>query len=312
MEGLLRKILDTVTVDTTIYFRADFHAPYAIKVPPLARVARFHVLVSGECWVYVDNDNAVHMQTGDMVLVPYGARHILSCGDRSNEVLLEDAFAEAGYSGHGPFTYGNGDEECAAQMICGHFAFTRGADHPLLTALPKVLHVKAELRSTNPLLDEMIGIVTRHVFNDDPDAGASFNRISEALFIEILRASSHEVKNLNQLLTAISDPQIGRALAAIHENVGARWTVDSMANHAAMSRTRFAAKFHDLVGLAPMAYLTEWRLQTALRLLSDGRLPIKSVAAQVGYASAAAFSRAFTERFGRNPSHATESVDEDA
>ncbi|MFX7870677.1 helix-turn-helix transcriptional regulator, partial [Acinetobacter baumannii] len=82
---------------------------------------------------------------------------------------------------------------------------------------------------------------------------------------------------------AISDAQLGRALAAIHADVGAPWTVEALAGHAAMSRTRFAERFRALVGMAPMAYLTEWRLQRGLKMLADGKLPVKTIAAQVGY-----------------------------
>jgi mannose-6-phosphate isomerase-like protein (cupin superfamily) len=88
--------LNTLAVTTAIYFRAEFGASYAIKVPSLARVARFHVLLRGECWVHVGDDGSIHLRAGDFVLAPYGAAHVLNCGNRSSEVLLEDAFIEAG------------------------------------------------------------------------------------------------------------------------------------------------------------------------------------------------------------------------
>lgn len=302
MDSMMRGVLDTVSITSAFYFRTDFRAPYAIRVPAYESVARFHMTVSGECVILVGNDVAVRLNEGDLVLVPYGASHVITGGDRTNEVVLDDAFQQVGYHGHGPFVFGDIDADSSCKLVCGHFSFAKGADHPLLMLLPAIVHVPVDARKRLPLLDEMASLIARQVLNDDPDAGATFSRLSEALFMEILRAASNEVPQLSMLVAAISDPHLGRALTAIHDNVAARWTVDTLAGHAAMSRTRFAERFRALLGMTPMAYLIEWRLQRALKLLHDRRLPIKTVAAQVGYESASGFTRAFTERFGRSPS----------
>ncbi|MGJ3648638.1 AraC family transcriptional regulator [Sphingomonas sp. GlSt437] len=302
MDYVLKDVLDTVSITTAFYFRTDFRKPYAIRVPAYESVARFHMAFHGYCQVRIDDGTVVDLGEGDLVLVPNGASHVLACGGDAPEILLEDAFQRTGYEGHGPFVFGYDGEADGCQLICGHFAFAKGADHPLLALLPSIVHIPAARRRALPLLDEMSALIGRQVFNDDPDATASFGRLSEALFIEILRAASHDVPRLATLFAAISDPHLGRALAAIHANVGAQWTVEALAGHAAMSRTRFAERFRALVGLSPMAYLTEWRLQRGLKLLADGQLPVKTVAAQVGYTSPAAFSRAFSERFGHSPS----------
>lgn len=299
---VLKDVLDTVSITSAIYFRTDFRKPYAIRVPAYDRAARFHMAMVGDCVVRIDDGTAIHLLEGDLVLVPNGASHVISCGDAAPEIMLDDALHRTGYEGHGPFVFGYDAEDGGCQLICGHFAFAPGADHPLLALLPGIVHISAARRRALPLLEEMSGLVGRQVFNDDPDATASFGRLSEALFIEILRATSQDVPRLATLFAAISDPHLGRALAAIHANVGAQWTVDALAGQAGMSRTRFAERFRDLVGMAPMAYLTEWRLQRGLKLLADGKLPVKTIAAQVGYTSAAAFTRAFGERFDRSPS----------
>jgi AraC family transcriptional regulator, activator of mtrCDE len=102
-------------------------------------------------------------------------------------------------------------------------------------------------------------------------------------------------------MSAVYDPQIGRALMLIHGDVAAPWTVESLAAAVGMSRSRFAERFSQLVERGPMAYVAEWRLQRALSSLAAAPTPIKTVARSVGYRSAAAFTRAFTERFGCSP-----------
>lgn len=302
MDIVLKDVLDTISITTAVYFRTDFRTPYAIRVPAYERAARFHMAVRGDCLVRIDDGTEADVAEGDLVLIPNGASHVITCGREAPEILLDDALCRTGYEGHGPFVFGPDSDEQGCQLVCGHFAFAKGADHPLLGLLPSIVHISREKRRAMPLLDEMAAMVERQVFNDDPDAAASFGRLSEALFIEILRAASQAVPRLATLFAAISDAQLGRALAAIHADVGAPWTVEALAGHAAMSRTRFAERFRALVGMAPMAYLTEWRLQRGLKMLADGKLPVKTIAAQVGYKSAAAFSRAFTQRFGERPS----------
>jgi transcriptional regulator GlxA family with amidase domain len=102
-------------------------------------------------------------------------------------------------------------------------------------------------------------------------------------------------------LGALRDPQIGAALALLHHDPAQSWSVATMARAVAMSRSPFAARFMALVGEPPLTYLTRWRMHLATSLLRDGRLSVSEVAGRVGYASAAAFSKAFKRRFGAAP-----------
>ena len=63
-----------------------------------------------------------------------------------------------------------------------------------------------------------------------------------------------------------------------------------------------AERFADLVGMPPMHYLASWRMQIASGLLSSGTANIATVAAEIGYGSEAAFSRAFKKVVGVPPS----------
>ena len=143
--------------------------------------------------------------------------------------------------------------------------------------------------------------MVRRMFEGEPGAAASVSRLSEVLFIEAMRAGIAQAPDISRLMSAVYDPQIGKALGLIHGDVAHAWTVESLAAAVGMSRSRFAERFRELVGSGPMAYITDWRLQRALNLLAGTTAPIKTVAHQIGYRSAAAFTRAFTERFGDSP-----------
>jgi AraC-like DNA-binding protein len=108
----------------------------------------------------------------------------------------------------------------------------------------------------------------------------------------------------------LRDEKIGRALTAIHRDPAREWTVASLADEVAMSRSAFAARFTELVGQPAMAYVTWWRMQVALGLLRNEGLTAAEASERVGYGSEAAFSRAFKRTIGFSPGSARSHVDE--
>lgn len=302
MIDVLSDILDTVALKAALYFRTDFHPPFGVAVPKYQRAARFHLIAQGQCIVRLDDETVVAALPGDLVFVPHGSAHVLASDREIRCKPLADVISAAGFTGQGPFVVGDGPPSGSCQMVCGHFNFAEGADHPLLRALPEVLHISATDRVNHPMLDDILRLLVRRMFGDAPGAAASVSRLSEVLFIEVARAGLSQASELARMMVAIDDPQIGRALGMIHANVAAPWTVERLASAVAMSRSRFAERFSALMGCGPMAYLGEWRLQRARCLLLEPAESIKQVAARVGYQSPAAFSRAFTDRFGRSPS----------
>lgn len=297
----LSDILDLLQLRGTLYFRTAFAAPWAITVPAYRRAARFHIVAQGRCHVVVDGQ-AVALEAGDLVVIPNGAAHCICDTPDTPARPLDDVLARTGYAGSGVLVWSE-DVPGAAEtrLICGHLSFAEGAEHPLLRALPAFLHVTAELRAGQPWLDELVQLITRRMFAGAPGATAAVIRLSEALFIEVVRCCADQDAALRDLLTAIGDPRIGRALTLLHRRPDQVWSLDRLAREAGMSRSRLAARFQALLGCGPMGYLAEVRLQKAMNLLTGTGEPVQRVARCVGYSSAAAFSRAFAQRFGVTP-----------
>lgn len=301
MKDVLSDILDTIELKGALYFRTDFSPPFAIGVPAYGKAARFHLVVQGCCHVTVSGGMEVLLQPGDLILVPYGSAHVLSDVAGRDAVPLENIVANTGYTGEGTFVIGSGDPTASTQLVCGHFTFAEGADHPLLHVLPKTLHLTAEDRARQPILDDVLRLVVRRIFQDTPGTSASISRLSEVLYIEVLRAGIDRAPELQRIFSAVNDPQIGKALSLIHQRLDHDWTVDSLASEIGMSRSRFAERFRELVGSGPMGYLTDWRLQKARLLLGQPRASVKEVAYLMGYRSPTAFSRAYAQKFGHPP-----------
>ena len=102
-------------------------------------------------------------------------------------------------------------------------------------------------------------------------------------------------------LAAVDDPRLALPLAAMRERPEHTFTVAELAELAGMSRTVFAARFVEALARPPLEFLTRLRLERAAQLLTSTELPVKSVAAQVGYASRSSFTRAFLATYGAAP-----------
>jgi AraC-like DNA-binding protein len=298
---VLADIFETIQLRGTFYFRTDFSPPWGTTVPHLGRVARFHHVVQGRCWIRVGDAEPIELSAGDIVLVPKGATHVLSHAATVNAPPLENVLAAAGYQGDGLLAIGSGDPAATTQLVCGHLTFGDSADHAVLRALPPIIRISNAERARRPWFDQVLRLLVSHVFSGHPGSIAVVTRLSEIVFIEAIRFAGDEAPELRRLMEAFADARIGRTIALIHREPARAWTVDDLAREVGMSRTRFAEQFREMIGTSPVNYLTEWRLQRAVAALSHSRRPIGEIARECGYSSPAAFTRAFNERFGQTP-----------
>lgn len=300
---ILDDILDTLDLNGALYFRTDFSGEWSVTVPELEGAARFHLVVQGQCTVTLPGEQPMTLSPGDLVLIPRGQTHILSDAPVTDAPPLEAVLEQVGYDGSGFLQVGEGDPNASTQLVCGHFTFRQKADHAMLRAMPDYLLATSAMRAKNPWLDDIMRLMSRHMFSEKAGLEASVRRLSEVMFIELMRMSieSEEQEQMQPALKGFQDPQIGRALVLIHKELAAPWTVNSLAKEVGMSRSSFADRFAILMGQGPMSYLSDWRLQKALALLEAGKVNVQQVATQTGYRSPAAFTRAFASKFGQTP-----------
>lgn len=298
---ILNDILDTLNFRSAVYFVTDFTPPWGVSVPEHPQAARFHLVLQGSCHVRFASGTKLELHPGDLVLIPRGRSHVLTDSPDREAAQLETLLARTGYNGEGSFIIGEGDTGTSTRMICGHFAFRQGADHPLLRALPEYLVSSTALRTGQPWLEEILRLISTGVTTGEMGSTSAVTRLSEVVFIELLRFGVGQCESLKSVLEAFRDQQIGKALELIHARPEHPWTVEGLAAEVYMSRSRFAERFSELVGLGPMAYLTEWRLQKSLPLLETSHCSVKQIAGLAGYRSPAAFTRAFSGKFGLSP-----------
>ena len=299
---VLSDILGALRLRGTLYFSTEFGRPWGVRVPELGRVARFHLVVRGDTWVRVMPDGEpLHLEAGDMVLIPHGAEHVLADTPDTPCRTVDEVVEEAGFTGEGTLVYGEPDGGGPTRLVCGHFDFDAGFDHPFLAQLPPALVVRWDEAVSGSPLEDAFRFVTREVREGRPGHEAVARRLSEVLFVQAIRFWADSAEHERGVLAALDDPGLGRALAAIHDRPEERWTLEALARKAAMGRTAFAERFREVVGETPYQYLTDWRIQNARRLLAESRLSLEQVALRVGYESASSFSRAFKRCLGTTP-----------
>ncbi len=189
------------------------------------------------------------------------------------------------------------DAEVGADMACANVAFVSGASSPLVQALPAftVLPLE-ELDGARGVLE----LLFEEAFAQRCGRQHVVDRLFEVVLIHVLRVLMDSGRVDRGALAGMADPKLARALVAMHEKPAANWTLDTLAQRAGMSRSHFAARFHQCVGATPGDYLSRFRISVAQDLLRRGQ-PLKAIAGEAGYGSSAALSRAFRAICGVSP-----------
>ncbi|CAL80278.1 putative transcriptional regulator, AraC/XylS family [Bradyrhizobium sp. ORS 278] len=189
------------------------------------------------------------------------------------------------------------DPARGADLVCATVELGGAEGNPIGEGLPELIVMPI---AGHPTLAPVCDLLMAEGFADDGGRQAALDRLFDYLLILIVRHVVAHGGVASGVLAGLADPRLAKALTAIHDAPARPWSLDDLADIAGMSRTRFADAFRTRVGRTPIEYLTLWRMALARQLLARGR-PVKSVASQVGYDSAAAFSRVFSKVSGRPP-----------
>lgn len=291
----LDDVLRHVSMSGIFYCPSSLSEPWGIELPPMDCLW-FHVVVSGRCTIAVDGVDEVGLGPGDLVLVTQGAGHRGWGRDRVPVRSVLDLPHEDESDTYAVLRHGGGGE--VTTLVCGGVRFDHPAARHLVESLPPVIHlepmrsVRADwLRSTLELLAEETRFVR-------PGSDAVVSRLCDVLVLQAIRTwIERDPAARTGWLGALRDVEIGAAIAAIHERPEHQWTVETLAHEAAMSRSRFAQRFNELVGEPPMTYVARWRMYAAHALLQRGQT-VAAAGRAVGYDSDAAFSRAYSRVMG--------------
>ena len=299
---VLSDVLHAVRVREGRFVRFALGSSWGIEVSP-GESAAFHIVLSGPCWLRVEQDAPIALSPGDVFLVPHGLGHWLKESPQAPGAPLMKILGAHDPSRGAIVRHGAG--EAVTEMVCGAFRFEQGRQHPLRAVMPRVLHLSPRQEQAEAWLESTLGLLAREAAAQRPGNQTVSARLTELLLVQVLRAWLERLpEGQGGWLGALRDRQVGAALSAVHRDPGSTWTVSTLANLAGMGRSAFSARFSLLVGEPPMQYLSRWRLHVAASLLQRGQGSVANIAAHVGYQSESSFSKAFCKLFGAPPSKA--------
>lgn len=302
---VLGQLLASLRFSASTYFTASFGTPWSVRVPSRPGLARFHLLLAGNCSVVSEPDGlaqTMDMSQGDFVIVPHGREHIMS-DIAGRPPLQEHDIPETDT----PINRIHDieifdDDRGVTRLLCGYFLTGEPGNHPLIEALPPLLRVGAAAGSASPHVRLLGDLVSSYLDQArEPGIGVILSRLADILFVEAVRSWALSATSDSGILAALADRNIGRALSIMHDAPFRRWTVEDLARETGQSRSAFAQRFQQLIGQPPIEYLTNWRLSLAKHRLEHGQHSVEQVAFEVGYESQSAFIRAFRKRYGVSP-----------
>lgn len=295
MEDILSDILRLIRLKGCVYFVRDFWSPWAMQMEGGA-VAQFHVVLRGQCVIESKGRKWIGAP-GDVFLFPRGQTHTIADEQYRTAVRGQD-FMQSLETNDPLFAEG----EELTQLICGHYEYRTNTGHPLIEELPAVIHIKSFESYSPETINSVLPALIRELKNDRPGAAVVVEKLAEVLLVQVLRAHYEQGKRAEGFLAAMFDKRLTRALRMIHSNYREGLTLDDLAAAAGMSRSAFALQFKSTMGVAPVAYLANWRMCQANDILQLGDVTLSQVADRVGYQSDVSFSRAFKRQFGKSPS----------
>lgn len=311
----LSDVLRVVQLTGAVYLNGAFSAPWCVIVPadsalcsaylpPSERVVSFHLVTEGSCWAMLPHDrgSAVQVEVGDVIVVPQGETHLLGSSIDLSPQLLAPLLADQVETIPGEvMTVAYGGGGTVTRMVCGFLTAQDIRRSPLLSALPRLFKVGMR-GSSAPWLESSLRFATEEAASAHAGRATILAKLAELVFVEAVRRYVDTMPDGRKgWLAGLRDRFVARALTLMHARPAHPWTVEDLARQVGMSRSGLAQRFADLIGVPPMQYLAQWRLQLAAQQLRLGDRLLASVAEDVGYESEAAFNRAFKREFGVPP-----------
>ena len=312
---ILSDVLTAVRLKGAVFFDVEASVPWVAEalpakatasaiLPDAEHVMEYHVITGGSCWASVIGHDLppIQLMAGDVVAFPQGDAHILSSAPGMRGDPGPDPSVVPGEIAQLPVMLnidGGGSER--AHLVCGFLGCDSRPFNPLIEALPPMMHIRSSGATHGSWLREFTRFAVMEAGEKRMGGSSILSKLGELMFAELVRRYVESLPEESRgWLGGVRDRHVGRALNLIHAAPSRPWTLEELAKEAGLSRSSFAERFAGYVGMPPIQYLQKWRLQIAASRLMDGA-SISTIAADIGYESEAAFSRAFKRVIGASP-----------
>jgi AraC-like DNA-binding protein len=296
-EGILDRLL--VTLDVAVEAFAICEVRHGLRLIGRPKDAiEIHYVLAGTMYLTTPNAEKIVCGPGSLVVLPPRMPQIIAADARPGRDVL--AVENCSIVRDGMLLFdaadgGTGD----LRVVCGAIAATVSGSYGLLDGMTvPIVEALGDLDIVKQAYALMLGEL------DDPGLGsrALTGALMKTCLMMMLRRHFSRTGEEVRLLGALSDPRLGKAVAAVMDRPSALYSVATMADAAGMSRSAFAREFARTFKLSPMEFVAKTRLHRAAEMLRSTGVPIKVVAASAGFSSRSHFSRAFRDAYGADPS----------
>jgi len=272
---------------------------WGVRFPPGAQLA-IHGILGGEAFAWAGRpDEARRVLSGDVVLVRGPSLHHMGHTPAADVVpFVGHPASEPPAGGARRMAFGSGCGD-PTTFFCGAYRFEGDLCGGLLAGLPGLTVVRPRAGSS---LRATLDVFAGELLQEAPGQQALLDSLLDVILVQVLREQlAADLDAAPAWFRAMADPGVGAALRAIHADPQRDWTVAGLAAEASLSRATFARRFTRLLGLAPLAYVTDWRMALAREQLRAGDTGLAAIARSLGYASEFSFAAAFKRHHGIAP-----------
>lgn len=296
----LTGMLHGLRLDGIEYGRRHLDGSWAFSFPQ-KQDAYFHFVGGKACWLMTPTGEWLELLAGDAVLLPRGVAHALASEpNATGQTFPQWQCRPLGEDVYDPSAMASGDN---CLLFYGSMRFNLDRLHPLLGMMPDVMQAR-ELMRHEPATLQLLEAMACEMAANRVGACGIVARLADVLAAQIIRSwVEYACADASGWIAAVRHPQIGCALAAIHSQPERDWTVEKLADLIGVSRSGFAAKFANVVGVTPAQYTAQVRMHQARYWIVRDNARISDVSQRLGYESEASFSRAFKRVMGVPPSH---------
>lgn len=301
----LSHLLQLITITGQLEVRCAYGAPWRLTWGrAAANEIPYHVIVKGRAILEnPETRTARELVSGDIVLLPHGAAHVLHDGSGQTPIRTHESVGSAGWM----LSENDGQGE-QLDLMCGRFFIAPPHDRLIRNYMPAELVARAMnsnggdgAGSASDQLASLVRLMRMESAGDRAGGRAILDALSSALFTLVLRSASEAEKASEGLLAVAGHPRLAPAIAAMFADPARSWKLPDLAEMCGMSRATFMRHFQDRLGCSALDLLTDLRMSLAANELKKPAISTEAVAETVGYQSVSAFRRVFAERMGMTP-----------
>jgi AraC-like DNA-binding protein len=281
----------------------EAHDAWTIAFRP-TNVVVFGQMIEGSCQVEREDGITFHVDAGDFMLMAAPPNWTMAALGGSTAVdfgaVIEnpDLLLLPALSSQ------------VTRFMAGNFEFDSANRDLISTLMPPIIHVRGN-ETAAARLSALLATFGDEANASRPGRSLVLDRLLAVILVETLRyRSADNVDSTQGLLSGLADPRIGHALRIMHSDTRRPWTLAALAREVGMSRSAFASRFAQLVGVPPIEYLANWRMALAKSALASSDVSMTDIAEMAGYQSVSAFSTAFKRETGLSPTLYVRSLQE--